>query len=86
MLTAFGTIAVATMFVSYWLEPRSRWFVLTFAASSAATALYSVLVAAYPITVVEALWAGVALRRFLARRRTELAGTANRENVPSTHD
>ena len=77
MLTAFGTIAVATMFVSYWLEPRSRWFVLIFAASSAATALYSGLVAAYPITVVETLWAAVALKRFLARRRTELAGVVS---------
>ena len=77
MLTAFGTIAVATMFVSYWLERRSRWFVLTFAAASAATALYSGLVAAYPITVVEALWAAVALNRFLARRRAEVAGVVS---------
>ena len=72
MLTAFGTIAVATMFISYWLERRSRWYVLTFAAASAATAVYSGLVAVYPITVVEALWAAVALNRFLARRRTEM--------------
>ena len=71
------TIAVAIMFVSYWLERRSRWFVLTFAAGSAATAIYSGLVAAYPITVVEALWAAVALNRFLARRRTESTGVAN---------
>ena len=71
MLTAFGTIAVGTMFVSYWLERRSRWFVLTFAVASAATALYSGLAAVYPITVVEALWAAVALRRFIARSRTE---------------
>jgi hypothetical protein len=77
MLTAFGTIAVATMFVSYWLERRSRWYVLTFAAASAATAIYSVLVEAYPITVVEALWAAVALNRFLARRRTELRGVVS---------
>ena len=76
MLTAFGTIAVATMFVSYWLERRSRWFVLVFSVASGATALYSGLVAAYPITVVEALWAAVALNRFLVRRRTELARVA----------
>ena len=77
MLTAFGTIAVATMFVSYWLESRSRWFVLVFSVASGATALYSGLVAAYPITVVEALWAAVALNRFLARRRAELAGVVS---------
>ena len=73
MLIAFGSIAVSIMFVSYWLEPRSRWFVLVFAAASALTAAYSGLVAAYPITVVEFLWAIVALRRFTDRSRAELA-------------
>lgn len=73
MLTAFGSVAVGVMFVSYWLEARSRWFVLIFAAASAATAVYSGLVAAYPITLIEALWAVVALRRFVTRSRTELA-------------
>ena len=69
MLTVFGSVAVGTMFVSYWLESRSRWYVLIFAAASAATAVYSGLVEAYPITVIEALWAGVALQRFAARSR-----------------
>ncbi len=69
MLTAFGSLAVGAMFVSYWLESRSRWYVLIFAAASAATAVYSGLVAAYPITVIEALWAMVALQRFVARSR-----------------
>ena len=73
MLTAFGSAAVGVMFVAYWLEPRSRWFVLVFAVASAATAVYSGLLAAYPITVIEALWAVVALRRFVTRSRTEPA-------------
>jgi hypothetical protein len=73
MLTAIGSAAVGVMFVAYWLEPRSRWFVLVFAVASAATAVYSGLVAAYPITVIEALWAVVALRRFVTRSRTEPA-------------
>jgi len=71
VLTAFGSIAVGIMLTSYWLESRSRWFVLVFAVASAATAVYSSLLAAYPITVIEFLWAGVALRRFLARSRRE---------------
>ena len=71
MLTAFGSVAVGAMFVSYWLESRSRWYVLVFAAASAATAVYSGLVAAYPITVIEALWAMVALQRFAARSRSK---------------
>lgn len=64
MLTAFGSVAVSVMLLSYWLEPRSRWFILVFALGSAATAAYSGLAAVYPIMVIETLWAGVALRRF----------------------
>ena len=74
MLTLFGSIAVAIMLFSYWLEARSKWMVLLFAGGSALTAAYSGLVAAYPITGVETLWALVALRRFwLRHRREELA-------------
>ncbi len=64
MLTVFGSIAVGIMFLSWWLEPRSRWYTLVFAGGSAATALYSGLAEVYPITVIEALWSVVALRRF----------------------
>ena len=55
MLTMFGSVSVAVMMLSYWLEPRSKWFVGTFALGSAATSLYSGLVGAYPITVIEAI-------------------------------
>ena len=71
MLTLFGSVAVAIMFLSYWAEPRSKWYVLAFAGASAATSLYSGLVEAYPITVIEALWSLVALQRFLRRHREE---------------
>jgi hypothetical protein len=59
------------MMGAYWLEPRSRWFVLLFAAGPAATSIYSGLVAAYPITVIEAIWSVVALQRFIKRRAKE---------------
>jgi len=74
MLTLFGSVAVSIMFLSYWMESRSKWLVLVFAGGSAATSLYSGLVEAYPITVVEALWALVALQRFLRRHREEALG------------
>jgi len=64
MLTVFGSIAVGIMFLSWWLEPRSRWYILIFAVGSAATALYSGLAEVYPIMVIETLWAGVAFWRF----------------------
>ncbi len=71
MLTLFGSIAVAIMLLSYWLESHSKWLVLVFAGASAATSVYSGLVEAYPITVIEALWALVALQRFTQRYRSE---------------
>ena len=71
MLTLFGSIAVTIMFLSYWLEARSKWYVLVFAGASAATSVYSGLVEAYPITVIEALWALVALQRFAKRHQLE---------------
>ncbi len=71
MITVFGSIAVAIMFLAYWLERRSKWMVLIFAGASALTSVYSGLVEAYPITVIEALWAGVALHRFYRRNRED---------------
>jgi hypothetical protein len=71
MLTVFGSIVVAIMMTSYWLEPRSRWYVLVFALASAGTSVYSGLSEVYPITVIEAIWAAVALQRFMARSRLE---------------
>ncbi len=67
-LTAFGFAAVGAMFGTYWLEDRSPWFVLAFAAACAASALYGLLAGALPFAVVETLWARVAVLRFRKRR------------------
>ncbi len=75
MLTIFGSIAVAIMFLSYWLEPRSKWFVLVFAGACAATSAYSALAGVYPITVIEALWSVVAFQRFSQRSRQKASGS-----------
>ena len=71
MLTLFGSIAVSIMMLSYWLESRSKWYVLIFAGASAATAVYSGLADVYPIMAVEAVWSAIALQRFIQRRRVE---------------
>ncbi len=71
MITVFGAIAVAAMFLAYWRERSSKWMVLAFAVASLLTSIYSGLVEAYPITVIEALWAAVAMQRFLRRSRDE---------------
>ncbi len=73
MLTVFGVVAVSIMFLSYWTEERSKWLVLIFAVGSGMTALYSGLEEVYPITVIEGLWALVALQRFVKRHQLEQA-------------
>jgi hypothetical protein len=63
-LTLFGLFAVTAMLVSYALEDRSRWFILAFAAACALGSIYGFLQGAWPFGLVEAIWAGVALRRW----------------------
>ncbi len=68
VLLVFGAIAVGAMLVMYALEERSYWFVLGFAAASAAAATYGFLIEAWPFAVIEAIWSVVALRRWWGRR------------------
>ena len=68
MLLVFGAIAVGSMLVMYALEDRSHWFVLCFAAASAAAATYGFLIEAWPFAAIEAIWSVVALRRWWTRR------------------
>jgi hypothetical protein len=68
-LTAFGLFAVTLMLVSYALESQSHWFVLVFAAACGLGSAYGFLQGAWPFGLVEAIWAGVALGRWLTRCR-----------------
>ena len=68
-LTLFGLFAVTAMLVTYALEDRSHWFVLGFAVSCVLGSIYGFWQGAWPFGLVEAIWAGVALRRWLIRRR-----------------
>ena len=77
MLITFGVVAVSIMFLSYWNEERSKWLVLVFAIGCGLTSLYSGLAAVYPITVVEGLWALVALHRFIQRHLKEKGLSTN---------
>ena len=68
MLTAFGAVAVTVMMLTYWLEPRSTWFILLFALACTASSVYGWLAGAWPFGVVEAVWAVVAVQRWRERR------------------
>jgi hypothetical protein len=68
-LSLFGLFAVAAMLVCYALEERSHGFILGFAAACALGSIYGFLQGAWPFGLVEAIWAGVALRRWIVRQR-----------------
>jgi len=63
-LTLFGLFAVTTMLVTYALESRSPWFILAFALACALGSVYGFLQGAWPFGLVEAIWSGVAVRRW----------------------
>jgi hypothetical protein len=68
MLTAFGAAAVTFMMLMYALEGRHRGFVAAFAGGCALSSTYGFLAGTWPFGVVEAIWAVVALRRYLVLR------------------
>jgi hypothetical protein len=68
-LSLFGLFAVTAMLVSYALEARSAWFILVFAGACALGSAYGFLQGAWPFGLVEAVWAGVAARRWWRGRR-----------------
>jgi hypothetical protein len=68
-LSLFGLFAVTAMLVCYALEDRNLWFILAFAVACALGSAYGFLQGAWPFGLVEAIWAGVALRRWSVRQR-----------------
>ena len=68
-LSLFGLAAVTAMLVFYALEDRSPWFVLAFAAACALGSIYGFLQGAWPFGLVEAIWTGVAVRRWAKVRK-----------------
>lgn len=67
-VTLFGVVAVTFMVTMYALERQGRIFIALFAFGCVLSALYAVLAGAWPFGVAEAIWAGIAWRRFLNDR------------------
>jgi hypothetical protein len=63
-ITIYGVCAVTFMMVMYALEGGDRRFFLAFAVGCLLSSAYRFLAGAWPFGVVEAIWSGVALRRF----------------------
>ena len=67
-LTLFGLFAVTAMLVFYALEDRNPLFILAFAVACALGSAYGFLQGAWPFGVIEAIWVGVAARRWWLKR------------------
>ena len=67
-ITVFGVIALTFMVVMYALERRHPSFVLAFAAGCLLSSAYAFLAGAWPFGVVELVWTGLAVRRYLGVR------------------
>ncbi len=64
VVTIYGVFAVTFMMVMYALERRGRRFIAAFAAGCLLSSAYGFLSGAWPFGVVEAIWSGIALRRY----------------------
>jgi hypothetical protein len=73
-LSFFGLLAVTAMLVTYALEERHHWFILGFAGACILGSAYGFLQGAWPFGLVEAIWAGVAFRRWIRRRSPSAQG------------
>ena len=67
MLTLFGVVTLTAMLIFYALEDRAPVMTLWFAVACVASSAYGFLQGAWPFGVVEAIWTGVALRRWHTR-------------------
>ncbi len=67
-LTWFGLFAVTLMLICYAMESRSHWWTLAFSAACVLGSAYGFMQGAWPFGLVEAIWAGVALKRWLGDR------------------
>jgi hypothetical protein len=77
-VTLFGILAVSFMMVMYALEQRRPIFILAFAIGCLLSSAYGFLSGAWPFGLVEVLWLGVAVRRYLGRRRWSQPAVASR--------
>jgi len=68
MLTLYGACAVTFMMLMYALESRGPAFILAFSVGCVLSSAYGFLSGAWPFGVVELIWSGIAVRRWLQVR------------------
>jgi hypothetical protein len=73
VLSLIGLFAVTMMLVCYALEARGPGYILGFAVACGLGSAYGFLQGAWPFGVVEAIWPGVAARRWWTTVRCQSA-------------
>jgi hypothetical protein len=68
MLTLYGACAVTFMMLMYALESRGPGFILAFAVGCVLSSAYGFLSGTWPFGVVELIWSGIAMSRYLSVR------------------
>jgi hypothetical protein len=76
VLTVYGVAVLTFMMLMYALERRGPAFVLAFAAGCVLSSSYGFLAGTWPFGVVELIWAGIALNRYMSLRRGRAAAPA----------
>jgi hypothetical protein len=66
-VTIYRVCVVTFMMTMYALESRSRAFILAFALGCLLSSSYGFLSGAWPFGVVELVWSGIALHRYLTQ-------------------
>jgi hypothetical protein len=69
LLSAFGLFAVTAMLVSYAMESKNSWYIFAFAIACLMGSAYGFMQGAWPFGLVEAVWSGVAIRRWWGKRK-----------------
>ena len=64
-VTIYGVCVLTFMMAMYAFESRHRGFILAFACGCVLSSSYGFLSGAWPFGVVELVWSGVALHRFM---------------------
>jgi hypothetical protein len=68
MLTVFGVASLTFMMLMYVFEYRGRGFILAFALGCALSSLYGFLSGAWPFGIIEAIWALLAVRKYVSSK------------------
>jgi hypothetical protein len=65
-ITIFGLCSATVMVAAYALERRSHWFIVLFAASCVAMAVYAFMGGNWVFGILELVWYMVAMQRWIA--------------------